>query len=280
MLSHMQRRLLAVAVPLFCGFLLFYLIPFVHSIYYSVTESAFSDRFVGLANYLAVSSNQYYQLALRNTFELALTGVPLLIVLSLGLAVALNVQGEQYAMLRSAIVLPMLLPTASVVPLFRQLFAEKDSPVLLWIQSLGFSSEQIARLPVQLLYLWKNAGFNVVLLMAALMMIPRDIYEAAALDGARGLRKFRSITLPLITPTLFFVSVLSVVQSLRIFKEAYLLYGAYPDASIYLVQHYMNNHFYKLNYQNLTSGAILFALTVYALVVVGYRFERRMDVGL
>lgn len=255
--------MVAIGIPFILAFILFYIVPFALSFYYSAIESAFSKRFVGLQNYASVIGNKYFRLALMNTFEFVLTGVPVLTVLSLALSVMLHSLGGRYPLIRGAFILPMLLPTASVVPIFRLLFAD------------GF-----IRLPVYLLYYWKNAGFGIILLMAAQMMIPGDIYEAAALDGARGFRRFFSITLPLIAPTLFFTSVLAIVQALRIFKEVYLLYGAYPDPSIYLVQHYMNNHFFKLNYQNLTAGAIMFALIVYAIVAAFYRFERRIDVAL
>ena len=275
-----QRRALIWALPFIAGFMVFYIIPLFYSVYYSVIESTFSPQFVGLQNYVQVFSNKYYQLALGNTFEFTLIGVPILVMLSLALSLALHALGSRHGLLRTAFILPMLLPTASVIPIFRQFFVERGSGLYVVLKSLGLSSSQLVRLPVYLLYLWKNTGFNMILLMAALMMIPRELYEAAALDGARGFGRFKNITLPLIAPTLFFVTVLSVVQSLRIFKEAYLLYGAYPDPSMYLVQHYMNNHFYKLNYQNLTAGAIMFALIVYVLVAIGYRFERRMDVTL
>ncbi|MEG1844605.1 MAG: sugar ABC transporter permease [Clostridia bacterium] len=275
----MRKYAFALSLPFICGFLLFYVMPFFYSIYYSVIESAFSDAFVGPDNYVSVFSNKYYRLALTNTLEFTLIGVPMLVLLSLVLALMLHGLGGGHGTLRGAFILPMLLPTASVIPIVSQVFGNRGGAYLT-LKGLGLGASQLVRLPIYLLYFWKNAGFNVILIMAALMMIPKVIYEAAALDGACGFRRFRSITLPLIGPTLFFVMVLSVVQSLRVFKEAYLLYGAYPDPSIYLVQHYMNNHFYKLNYQNLTSGAIMFALIVYLLVAIGYRFERRMDVTL
>ena len=275
---RLNRRVLLLSIPFYAAFMLFYVLPFFYSFYYSVIESAFSHRFVWLDNYISVLTNKYYRLALRNTFEFTLIGMPILVFLALFLSIILHALGGRHAFIRGAFILPMLLPTASVVPIFRQFFVNQNSGVYQTLIGLHILDGQIVRLPVYLLYIWKNAGFSIVLLIAALMMIPGDIYEAAALDGARGLRRFFRITLPLIAPTLFFVTVFAVVQSLRIFKEAYLLYGAYPDPSIYLVQHYMNNHFYKLNYQNLTTGAILFALIVYVVVAVGYRFERGMDV--
>ena len=276
----MHRRMMLLATPFLAGFLLLYVLSFLGSIRYSVTESAFSARYVGLQNYAEVFGNRYFRLALKNTLEFTATGVPLLVALSLALATGLHALGGKYRLLRSIFIIPMLLPSASVVPIFSNLFVAHGSALRQILADLGLSSGQQARLPVYLLFLWKNCGLNIILLISALLVIPRDIYEAAELDGVRGMRLFTRITLPMIAPTLYFVIVLSVVQSLRIFKEVYLLYGAYPDTSIYLVQHYMNNHFYKLNYQNLTTAAMIFAIIIYLLIAVFYRYERRMEVTL
>lgn len=277
---NMHKRLMMLATPLVLGFLLFYVFTFLYSVQYSVTESAFSPEFVGFANYREVFSNKYFRLALKNTFEFIVTAVPLLVMLSLLLAMQLHSLGGRLRLLRSIFIIPMLLPSSAVVPVFTSLFVSDGSAVRVFLEGLGMNEAQLTRLPVYLLFLWKNCGFNIILLISALMVIPRDIYEAAELDGARGASMFFRITLPMIAPTLYFVVMLSLVQALRIFKEVYLLYGAYPHTSVYLVQHYMNNHFYKLNYQNLTTGAIIFAAVIYLLIAVFYRYERRMEVKL
>ena len=257
------------ALPCVLGFLIFYILPFGRSIYYSFIKNAFDSSFVGLANYRAVLGNSYYRLALRNTFEFTLVSSCLLMVLSLAISLALNGGGRVMPKLRFAFILPMLLPTAAIIPIFERLF-----PINMLYQMGG----NAFRIPVYLIYLWKNAGYNVILLTSALSMIPKEVNEAAALDGARGLFRLFRITLPMILPTLFFTAIMSVVQSLRVFKEVYLLYGSYPDPSVYLVQHYMNNHFNKLNYQNLTSGAIMFALMVGGIVSSYYWIERRRGI--
>lgn len=277
---NMHRRLLLLATPLVLGFLVFYVFTFLYSIQYSVTESAFSPEFVGLANYREVFSNKYFRLALKNTFEFIVTAVPLLVMLSLVLALQLYAHGGKLRLLRSIFIIPMLLPSSAVVPVFSSMFVSDGSAVRQFFVELGLNDAQLTRLPVYLLFLWKNCGFNIILLISALIVIPREIYEAAEMDGARGPALFFRVTLPMIAPTLYFVVMLSLVQALRIFKEVYLLYGAYPHASVYLVQHYMNNHFYKLNYQNLTTGAIIFAAVIYLLIAVFYRYERRMEVKL
>ena len=115
-----------------------------------------------------------------------------------------------------------------------------------------------------------------VLLTAAMSKVPKEVYEAAAIDGASPRTVRLKITLPLISPTLLFVGVLSFVNSLKIFKESYLFYNTdYPPDSAYMLQNYMNNHFYKLNYENLSAAAVMFTLFVGALIFAVYMLSER-----
>lgn len=267
----MSTKWRVLSIPFIAGFLMFYVLPFGRSIYYSLIESAFNHSFVGLSNYQAVLNNKYYCLALGNTLKFTLIGTMLLMLLSLFLSLFLYSSKSYLARLRIVFIMPMLLPTAAIIPIFKQLF---PSSVLYHLMS-NCNVMPLLWLPVLLLYLWKNTGYNMILLMAAFSGIPHEIYEAAALDGAEGLKKLVRITLPMIRPTIFFIIVMSIMQSLRIFKETYLLYGSYPDESIYLVQNYMNNHFNKLDYQNLTAGAILFSLPIGCMMIFYYFLEKR-----
>ena len=259
-MKQFRRKCFWLAAPVFAGFLLFYIVPFGWTVRYSLVESAFSLRFVGLRNYAETFQNRYFRLALGNTVLFTAFGVPALVVLALLLGVALFRLGEEHARLRSAFVLPILLPSVSVAAVFAHVF-EGASP----------------RIPTLLVFLWKNLGFHVVLVIAGLSMIDREIFEAAALDGARGWTKLRRVTIPLLGPTLFFSAVLGASQSLRVYREVYLMYGAYPSSSVYLLQHFMNNHFAKLNYQTLSSAAMAFAAVLFALIALAVRHERRMD---
>jgi multiple sugar transport system permease protein len=114
------------------------------------------------------------------------------------------------------------------------------------------------RIPLLAIYVWKNSGFLMLIFLAAFSMVSKDIYEAAAIDGAKKIRIFFNVTLPMTAGAILFAVILAVSYNLRLFREAYLLYGAYPDTNIYLTQHYMNNHFYQLNYQKLTTAASMF----------------------
>ena len=118
------------------------------------------------------------------------------------------------------------------------------------------------RVPVVVLYVWKNIGFSVVIFASALQAVPKALYEYASLEGAGRLRQEVSITMPLVSPTAFLVFVLSWINAFKIFKEVYFISGAYPDTACYTLQHFMNNQFTKLNYQFVTTAAYSFAAIV------------------
>lgn len=267
-----KKRSVWLLIPGLIGFLIFYLIPFAISFYYSLIDNVFDKKFVGLSNYIKLFTNEYFRLALKNTIEFTVIGVPVLVLLSFVLAVLLVTLNKKAGFLKLPFVLPVLLPSASVILIWKLIFGESTFS--------GIDTNWWVKVPVYLLFMWKNAGFNMVLFIAGISGIPAEIYEAAALDGASGARKHWYITAPMLLPTFFFVVILSVVNSFRIFKEVYLLYGSYPANTVYTVQHYMNNHFTKLNYQNLASGAVLFFIIVYIIVAIGFKIQNRLSKGV
>jgi multiple sugar transport system permease protein len=126
------------------------------------------------------------------------------------------------------------------------------------------------------LYIWKNCGYNIVLFLAALNSVPRECREAAEIDGAGGRERLFGVTLPMIAPHSFFVLVISVANSFKAFREAYMLYGSYPNRSIYMLQHFMNNNFENLNYIRLSVAAIMVFLVIFALVFLLYRLRGKV----
>ena len=129
------------------------------------------------------------------------------------------------------------------------------------------------RVPVVLLYIWKNLGFSVVLFSAALETVHPSLYEFASLEGAGSLTQAFKITLPQIWPTAFLVFVLAWVNAFKIFKEVYFIGGSYPDDAVYTLQHFMNNKFAKLDYQDVTTAAYSFAALVIIMFVLMYRVK-------
>lgn len=249
-------------VPSLLGTAVFYIVPYIRVIYDSLIENQFSKRFVGLKNYIRLLKNEYFRLALRNSLLLILIAVPVMVLAAYLIAVLLVRLTGGWRLLRIAFVFPMLVPTASIVVVWRALFDGSESA-----------------LPVYLLFLYKNVGLLVILFSAAFSTLPREVFEAAKLDGAHGFTLHRRITLPLVYPTLLFAALLGIVYSFRIFRESYQYFGTnYPPEHSYTLQYFMNNHFYKLNYQYLASAAVLTSLVIFLIVFAGMRLQRKVAV--
>lgn len=274
------HRALPFLLPGLLGLLVFYTIPFLGGIWYSMTDGSFENRFVGFANYGAVWQNQMFQLGLKNTMELSLICAPSLFLLSFLLAAGLHRLRPAGGFFRSAVLLPYLMPSSAVLIIWL-LWFDYGGPVnrllsLLGIGRVDWLLGRELRLPVILLFLWKNLGFCVIVFLSALQSIPESLYEYAELEGASFKRQTFSITLPLVIPSAFLVGILSFVSAFRIFKEVYFIGGAYPEEPLYTLQNYMNNMYGKLNYQNVTTAAYIFAAVVFLLFGALFLSQRRV----
>ena len=128
-------------------------------------------------------------------------------------------------------------------------------------------------LVIVLLFLWKNLGYNMILFMAALNNIPREMLEAAEVEGASGWYQLIHIKLRFLSPTVLFVTILSIINSFKVFREIYLLTGDYPYTGLYMMQHFMNNMFNNLDYQKLSAAAVLLALVIIVLIAILFAVE-------
>ncbi len=246
-------------VPSLLGLLLFYILPYLRVLYYSLINNQFKKDFVGLKNYIDAIQNEYFRLAFKNSIQLIVVCVPILIILAILVSLGLTFLLKRLKIARVAFILPMLIPTASVVLFFRNVFGSVEN-----------------ELPLYLLFIWKNIGICIILLTAALTTIEEDIYEAARLDGAGGFSLHLRITLPLILPTVSFSTLMAIVNSFKIFRESYLYYGGnYPPDYGYTLQYYMNNNFLKFDYQALASSSVLTSLLVAGIVILFLLWERR-----
>ncbi len=257
-LNSWNNRCLVLLLPSLIGLFVFYIIPFLRVLYYSLINNQFQKQFVGLDNYIKTINNEYFQLALKNSLLLILICIPVLIILALIISLSLSYGINALKKTRAAFVLPMLIPTASIVIIWRS----------------AFSGETV--LPIYLLFIWKNIGICVILITAALTAIEKEIFEAASLDGVNGVRLHTKISLPLILPTTIFAILLSIVNSFKIFKESYLFFGSnYPPSHSYTLQYYMNNNFLKLDYQSLATSSVYTTVLVIVLVLICFGFQRR-----
>ena len=126
-------------------------------------------------------------------------------------------------------------------------------------------------------YIWKNLGYDVVLWLSGLLGIQESIYEAAKVDGAGAVKTFFYITLPNIRPVAFTIVILSFLNSFKVFREAYLVAGNYPQESIYLLQHVFNNWFSELSMDKMAAGSVLLCSVVAAFVLLLQRSWDRGD---
>lgn len=266
-------------LPSAVGFALFYLIPFVMGLFYSFVDSAVNLQLVGLDNYRELLASGSFRKAASNTFYFSLISVPLILALSLGVAMLLNTNLYLRSWLRTAYVLPLVVPVASIVLIWQMLF-DWDGAVNAFLSVFGlhrvdWMKTDLARYVIVMVYIWKNLGYNVILFLAGLQQIPRDYYETAQVEGAGRLWQFGGITLIYLTPTMFFVVILSIMNSFKVFRETYLIAGDYPHDSIYMLQHYMNNMFLSLDIQKLTAAATLMAACILMIVMGLFTLERR-----
>lgn len=271
---YKKKSLLLFLLPGLLGLLLFYVVPFLGGIYYSMTDGTISNSMVWFANYQKIWKNEVFRLGLKNSMELSLISAPLIFVFSFVLAVMLRALREKSVGFRSVLLMPYLVPSSALLIVWMIMF-DYGGIINRIVAALGFErvlwlESEALRVPVVLLYIWKNLGFSIVLFSAALSSVPDALYEFARLEGANVVQQELKITLPMVLPTAFLVFVMAWVNAFKIFKEVYFIGGAYPRDSVYTLQHYMNNQFAKLDYQNVTTAAYSFALIVFVLFGVLY----------
>jgi multiple sugar transport system permease protein len=263
-------------LPSLLGVLVFFIIPFFVVIFYAFVDNPISLEFVGIDNFLSVMRNSAFKNAARNTLEFSLTAVPLAVVLALFLAMLLDSKLPYVSVFRTFFLSPMMVPVASVVLIWQVVFHQSGTVNQIIMMFGGtpvdwFKSDW-GLLVVALLFLWKNLGYNMILFLAGLSQIPKDLVEVAKLEGASSPYIFFSIKLRYLSPTILFVGIMSLINSFKVFREVYLLTGDYPVNSLYLLQHFMNNTFRTLDYQKLSAAAILMAI-VMVLIIGGLFFS-------
>lgn len=275
-----MRRTRWFFMPSLIGVSVFFLVPFLVVIYYSMVDNPVSGNFVGLSNFIALLKNMAFRRAALNTATFSLIAVPLAVILPLLIAILLMQKIPMKSLFRTVLISPLMVPIASIVLIWEVLF-HNNGVVNEWILTLGgtaidwFKSD-FSQLTIVILYLWKNVGYNMILFMAALAGIPKDITEAAALDGASALTTFFRIKVPYLSSTILFVTILSVINSFKVFREVYLLTGDYPYDSLYLLQHFMNNMFKSLDYQKLSSAAILMGIVMVLIIGLLFWIDRKL----
>lgn len=260
--------------PSAAGVLLFFVLPFLIVIYYSVVDNPISHQFVFLDNFVMVFQNAAFKQAAKNTLTFSAAAVPLAVVLSLILAMMLESKIPFKSQFRTFFLSPMMVPIASVVLIWQVLFHYNgminEVLALFHADKIDWLNSSYAQVVIIILFLWKNLGYNMILFMSALSSIPKDIVEVAVLESASSFQIFWRIKLRYMSSTILFVTIMSLINSFKVFREIYLLKGEYPYDTMYMLQHFMNNTFSRLDYQKMSAAAIMMAIVM--VIIIGILF--------
>ena len=256
-------------LPNLLGVLCFSLLPMLQVLLRSF-QSAIGGNWVGVRNYITVVNNTAFQRAISNTGKFTAVCIPLLVVVSLVLAVLLFSIPDIGGTLRSVFLMPMAVPAASVVLVWKVLFHQKGlvNSALLSFGGNGVNwmGSGAAFWMLVISYLWKNLGYTMILWTAGLSAIPESIYEAAQVDGAGKWQTFLYITLPNLRGSAYTITVMSLLNSFKVFREAWLVGGDYPHESMYLLQHLYNNWFRELDFDKIAAASVMTSAVVFLLI--------------
>ena len=270
-------RSLCFLAPSFLGVAVFFILPFCVVVYYSVIDGVGSRNFVFLDNFIKLFNNSAFILAAKNTLHFSAIAVPLAVVLSILLALMLEARIPFKSQFRTFFLSPMMVPVASVVLIWQVLF-NYNGTVNEFLQLFGadkidWLQSEYSQVVVIILFLWKNLGYFMILFMAALANIPKELLEVADVEGASELYKFFAIKLRYLSPTVLFVTILALINSFKVFREVYLLTGNYPYETLYMLQHFMNNTFNSLDYQKLSAAAVVMAVVMVVIIALLFKVE-------
>ncbi len=260
-------------LPSLIGILMFFVIPFGVIVWYSVLDNPIHQQFVGLQNFIHTISNKAFQMAVKNTILFSIQAVPLAVILSLGLAVLLDCKILFRSHLRTCLLSPMMVPVVSVMLVWRVLF-DYHGVWNQWFQtSIDWLKSDYGQFVIVLLFLWKNLGYNMILFLSALESIPKDAIEVAVLEGASPIRLFFKIKIRYLSPTLFFITLMTLVNSFKVFREVYIMTGDYPYESLYLLQHFINNTFRTLDYQKMSAASVMISIVMIIIISILFLVE-------
>ena len=281
----------AFLAPSLIGVFIFFIAPFFRVIYFAFIDSPIGRNFVFFRNFQHVLGNLAFQTASWNTITFTALAVPLAVALSLALAVLLEQKIPAKSQLRTFFLSPMMVPVVSIV-LIWEVFFHQNGAVNNAIANFGaatglFTYERAGggwidwfnspwnQLPIVALFLWRTLGYNMILFMAALANIPKELIEMADIEGASSFFTFRTIKLRFLSPTILFVTILSIINSFKVFREVFLLTGPHPYGALYMLQHYMNNMFQNLDYQSLAAAAVIMLLVMILIIGILFAVEGR-----
>lgn len=242
-----------------------------------------NTRWVGLENYLRLLHTPEFWSALRNTFYFALVGGPLSIGVSLAAALLLNAKGLRFrGFFRTVYFAPFVTTLVAVAIVWRYLYHAQYGLFNYALEAVGIApidwlgDPHWAMPAIILMAVWKNFGYNMLIFLAGLQAIPEELYEAAAIDGASAWQRFRSVTLPMLGPTMLFVTVITMIGYFQLFAEPYVMTQGGPlgsTTSVVLLMYEQGFRWWRMGY----AAAIAFVLFVVILLATLLQFRLQRE---
>jgi multiple sugar transport system permease protein len=234
-----------------------------------------APKFSGLDNYLQLLSDHRFQVALRNTFFYTIVSVPLGLVIALGLAMALNTKVRGIAFIRTAYFLPVVTSTIAIALVWQWIYSANGGLLNEILGAFGiptqkFLSDPTLALPsIIAMSIWQGLGINIIIFLAGLQGIPADLLDAAGVDGAGSWARFRHVTLPLLTPSIFFTTVLSLISSFQVFDQIYVLAKPKPTEWTITVVYFIYENgfrFFKMGYASAASWVLFLIVALFTAI--------------
>lgn len=270
--------------PLVIGFSIFFLIALGASLVLSFTrwDMLSSPVWIGIDNYRQVVRDPEFRTALWNTVAIAAPNVVLRLAFSLALAMALKSNIRFRSFYRIIFFMPVITMPVAIATIWKWLYDPAFGPINSVLDRLGMgrpewlSNPETAIIAVVIVLLWSGVGYDMIIFLAGLQAIPKDYYDAAALDGAGSWQRFRDVTLPLLTPTTFFLLVIGVIASLQVFDLVFVMTridqtNQLPTVVYYLYEEGFRN--FRMGYAITVAWVLLAIILVFTLIQ--FRLQRR-----
>lgn len=263
--------------PTIIGLLILNIIPIFQTLYLSFFKSGAFGKgniFVGLDNYKNMFQDMQVWYAVGNTLKYTLIVVPFTVIFSLIISVLLNGSIKGKYTYRTIYFIPAVAAPAAVTMVWKWLYNQNFGLINVLLKKIGLASvdwinnPNISLISIAIIGIWSTVGYNMILLLAGLQEIPKDYYEASTIDGANRIVQFFKITLPLVSPTLFFVVVTTVIQSLQVFDVIYMMVDVTSPAynkTVSLVYLFYNNSF---KYSNKGYGSAIVMLLLVIIMII------------
>jgi multiple sugar transport system permease protein len=281
--AHIQRRsnrltAYAFLAPNFIGFIVFTLIPIIVACGLCFVKWDFANpmEFVGLKNFIKLFRDDGFQISLWNTIYFTVVSVPLTIIVSLLLALLVHQKLKGIKLFRTLFFFPYISSMVAVAVVWNMLYHPTMGPINQFLRLVGihnppgWTSSVVWALPaVMLMCVWKQVGYYMIIYVAGLQSIPEYLYEAATIDGASSWQRFRYITLPMLTPSTFFICVLVIINSLKIFDPIMIMTDGGPGRATHTLVYYIYYQaftLFKFGYASAISMALLVIVLISTII--------------